>query len=374
MAKENFGIEKNPFGKSNLEKAKLATAKAGYKREETKKEKIIKELQGLKGSSLRALNDNTGKEDFMNYKVSKNRDYLASYNLEKMFSDEEGLESFIGDFGLNNLEKEEMEDLAFEDRDILGEQIAEIRAKMRAQETKEQNISEYSVFEFKSMQNAFRFKTFLDKFPMIEQKRPKYADGKPLTDSEIESLIKEYYKIKDNIKKGDSDWGDYNAKELKLMNKCAEWGFFAKEYRKQKKMERPAFADGQEMTAENINELANEYNELEQKDPATFAELKVENVEWGKKKFEWKKEIFKSKVQYSSILKEKGLTKKFVIRKEDLPEDFKLEGGSTINFYSIADFFEIPGKNFSIFYIKLRKPYNTEGKREKKKEPIYSSN
>ena len=377
MVKENFGMGTNSFEKSNLEKAKLATAKAGYKKEEIKKKKIIKEMQGLGkliGVPLRELDNDTGKEDLMNYKVSKNRDYLSSYNLETMFSNEDSLESFLEDFKLNDFEKEEMEELPFEDRDILGEEIKKIKAKKLAQEIKdreEENILEYSTFEFKSMQNAFRFETFLDKFPMVEQKRPKYADGKSLTDSEIESSIKEYYEIKDNIKKGKDRWSNYSTREIKLMNKCAEWGFFAKEYRKQKKMERPAFADGQEMTIEEINKLANEYKELKQKDPSTFAELKAEVGEWGKGNFKWKKEIFKSKVQYISILKENGITKKFIIRKEDLPNDFKLEERNTINFYSIVDFFEIPEKKFSIFYIKLRKPYNTEER--KRKKLIYSS-
>jgi len=77
MVKENFGMGTNSFEKSNLEKAKLATAKAGYKKEEIKKKKIIKEMQGLGkliGVPLRELDNDTGKEDLMNYKVSKNRD------------------------------------------------------------------------------------------------------------------------------------------------------------------------------------------------------------------------------------------------------------------------------------------------------------
>ena len=152
MVKENFGMGTNSFEKSNLEKAKLATAKAGYKKEEIKKKKIIKEMQGLGkliGVPLRELDNDTGKEDLMNYKVSKNRDYLSSYNLETMFSNEDSLESFLEDFKLNDFEKEEMEELPFEDRDILGEEIKKIKAKKLAQEIKdreEENILEYSTF------------------------------------------------------------------------------------------------------------------------------------------------------------------------------------------------------------------------------------
>ena len=127
------------------------------------------------------------------------------------------------------------------------------------------------------------------------------------------------------------------------------------------------------MTADQIRELADKYKELEQKDPFAFAELKMEIGEWGEGKFEWKRETFKGKVQYSSIFRgEKGMTKKFVIKEEDLPKDFKLEEGSVTNFYSIVEFFEMPEKKFSVFYIKLRKPYNTAVKEKQKEETIYS--
>jgi len=421
-------INKNPFEKSDIEKGELSVAKANYKEKQKEKGKIIKELSDLgvlTGGPLGAIEKK--KEDFMNYKLSKERVYPPQYKFETEFSNEDNLEGFLQNFDLDPLQEAEMEavrtisenpelgiiqqermreeavfakakelgieneELPFEDRDIMGEQIADIKAKKLAKETRiknwierrkhigkipskkipfrEQKIEERKVIEektirdFELMQKAFRFKTFLDKFPLVEEKRPQDAGGKPLADNEIETLIKKYYGIKEK-----KNWKDYPKADLDLMQKCSQWGFFAKEYRKQKKMERPSFANGQEMTVEEMNELANKYRELEQKDPLAFAELKMEVGEWGKGRFEWKKEIFNGETQYSSILKGKDMIKKFVVREKDLPEDFKLEGKNTTNFYSIVSDFEIPEKKFSVFYIKLRKPYNIE---EKKREPVY---
>ncbi|MFA6397479.1 MAG: hypothetical protein WDK96_01365, partial [Candidatus Paceibacterota bacterium] len=279
------------------------------------------------------------KEDIMNN--WKDRDALASYNLDH-FSNEQDLGSFLKGFDLSDLGAQEMEDLAFEERDIMEEQLEGLRPKALVEKAKrekeaiereavevtpfnEQDIPDYSVFEFKIMQNAFRYKTFMDKFPIVEEKRPKDAEKNPFTDKEIDVLLKKYYQVKEN-----KNWKDYSQSELNLMKKCSEWNFFAKEYKKeksQKGIDTVKFVDGQELKLKQIEKTAEEYQELEEKDPKTFAELKMENGEWSKGNFKWEKEVFKNENQYFSIHKDKNGVKKFIIKERDLPEDFKMTRG-----------------------------------------------
>ena len=266
--------------------------------------------------------------------------------------------------------KTEENEISFDDRDIIADRIKEYKEHNKGivqekNERKHNDNLDYSLSEFKLMEDAYKFKTLVNKETqdLLEKERPISKETRqPITENELASVLKKYYMVKEK-----KNWGDYTASELNFMKQCSNWNRINKESgRKNPIMER-----GQALTQKQIDELADEYTKLRNEKPEEFADLKVEDGKWNKGDFVWKEERFEGQKQYShfenkTIIgrdgKKQKLTTKYIIKNP--PLGF-VEGEMKNAYFTIGKNFRTK-KGFGITYIDLKRPYPFKEIKEKR--------
>lgn len=253
---------------------------------------------------------------------------------------------------------------AFEDRDILGEALAKVRQQKQADRL-EENV-EYGrmirLEKFKLMEACSKYKAVMKLMPEVLRHKPVYADGSPITTEDIAEQATEYntYKQKNELSK-------FNASELKIMQECAAWNHF---YNKlPHSPQAPVSVEGKELSSEEIDANAAKYSAWREKDPESFAELKLETGKWEKKDFLWRETNYKGQKQWYCLMdrivpfngiKEK-LTRKYITEKKPI----KKEGDF---YYTVKRDRQINDK-YSVAVIDIKYPLQSEiGQQQKLQE------
>src|SRR3989338_5672455 len=210
--------------------------------------------------------DQVSNEDALNYE-----EYGVKLHIDDYTNDyDERKDSGLAEINMDNTEDlsedewEKEEEVPFEERDIIAERVKEYKEHHKgdvAEEQKHNPELEYSLSEFKLMEDAHKFKTLTSKETqdLLEKNRPISKETKePITEAELRATLKKYYAIKDK-----GNWGDYTGEEIGFMKQCSNWNRINNEA----KRKNPVMAKGQLLNEKQIDELSLEYTKLRSERP-----------------------------------------------------------------------------------------------------------
>lgn len=286
-----------------------------------------------------------GEHELGNYVQSESwpqDDAEASFNLG--FLSEEEKQDFF-----DAMHTDSGFDPEFENKDMFAEMMKGLPEQSPVKkESLETGPGIYTLQEFALMEACSQYRAWMkkheDTLAQLVSDMPTNLKGEPLTTAEVNDLAEQFRKNRN------SDLGQqYSENEISKMKKAYAWTTAYNKVVGDQQL--PHFADGQPLSAEQIEEMANEYAEFRKNNPAEFAQLKFEKGEWQKNTFVWKKEAFKGQDQWAAFKQNQELGKniKYISHEEPV-------GNGKEYYYVVNHGFDIKGTKTRIEDIKLRYP------------------
>ncbi len=276
------------------------------------------------------------------------------------------------------------DEIPFEDRDIMADRRSEY-SKQQERETNQESVQkeesefgqklarkeflrkkgellDYSKAEFKMMKSAWlahELKQQAKNLEKIATVWPSFTDDKPLSVKQIMEQVEKFKQAK-----LDNDFNRFSDEQKNLMTVCHT---YAQALDTIDRSNQPVMGlDQNVLSDDEIAELANEYCELRDNNFVGFVKQQVEAGIWKLKDFNWKKDSFKGKDQWTShgleTVSGKKIKTKYISMKEPLP----IENNSKLYAYSTL-FEKVSGTN-NDFMIQGIETYSPRKKKVTNKE------